>query len=142
MSGFRLRRGTAGDLPRIREIRAAVRENRLADPGSVTEADLRHTLDRGLFHVAEEAGHVLGFSAAEPDDGTIWALFVDPDCEGRGIGRALLAAAVADLAAAGHGAARLTTDPGTRAAAFYAAAGWTCTGPAGKGEIGFERALG
>ena len=139
---FRLRRAVEADLQEIWRIRHAVRENRLSNPAEVTEADALDALHRGLFQVATEGDSVVGFSAAEPRDGTIWAVFVDPPAEGRGIGRALLDAAVADLVRAGHRMARLTTDPGTRAEGFYRALGWTCTGPAAKGEIGFERKIG
>ena len=141
MSGFVLRRARADDVPRIWEIRHSVRENRLEDPGKVTDAEVADTLARGLFHLAVSGGRVLGFSAAEPRDGTIWALFVDPAAEGRGLGRALLAAAVDDLAAAGWRVARLTTGPGTRAERFYGLAGWTREGPDPDGEIAFSRAI-
>lgn len=142
MTGAALRRATPADVPRIWEIRFGVRENRLDDPAEVTDADVRDTLARGLFHVAVADGLVLGFSAAEPRDGSIWALFVDPAAEGRGLGRALLAAALDDLAAAGHRTARLTTGAGTRAARLYARAGWTPRGLAANGEVAFERAIG
>lgn len=46
------------------------------------------------FWVWEEDGHIHGFSAADVRDGTIFALFVDPASEGRGIGRALVEAAL------------------------------------------------
>ncbi len=118
-----------------------MRENRLSDPGAITEAVLQSFLDRKLFHVAVEGDWIAGFSAAEPDDGTIWALFVDPDAEGRGTGQALLNAALSDLRAAGHAFARLSTDPGTRAERFYTRAGWTPTGASAHGETGFRIAL-
>ena len=38
---------------------------------------------------------VVGFSAGDSGDGSIWALFVDPLHESRGIGRALIDAALA-----------------------------------------------
>ena len=42
-----------------------------------------------------------GFSPGDPRDGSIWALFVDPADEGRGIGRALLALACDTVRVAG-----------------------------------------
>src|SRR5215469_9909165 len=89
-----IRRATYADVPRIMEIRGAVRENRLFDPNSVTAADVKAFIDRaGMWIWADDAGPVQGFSAGDPHDGSIWALFVDPEHEGRGIGRALLALA-------------------------------------------------
>jgi GNAT superfamily N-acetyltransferase len=43
----------------------------------------------GIF-VWEEDGQVVGFSAADPRNGSISALFMDHAYEGRGIARALL----------------------------------------------------
>lgn len=137
-----LRRAGPADLPRITAIRAAVRENRLTDPAAVTEADLDWFIGGGRTWVAEEAGEVMGFSAADTLDGSVWALFVAPGAEGRGLGRALLAAALGDLAAAGHGEARLSTDPGTRAERLYRALGWHETGRLANGEVALARRLG
>jgi GNAT superfamily N-acetyltransferase len=123
------------------QIRHAVRENRLSDPGSVTAADVAAFIARAPVWVWEEAGTVQGFSAADLADGSIWALFVDPDHEGRGIGRALLARACASLREAGHTAATLSTGPGTRAERFYRAAGWRAAGRKPDGEVMFETPL-
>jgi GNAT superfamily N-acetyltransferase len=123
------------------EIRSAVRENRLSDPGSVTRDDYDHFVDGNRVWVFEDRSGILGFSAADDRDGTIWALFVDPAHEGRGIGRALLARACLDLAADGHATARLTTTPGTRADRLYRKLGWQDLGQSTSGETIFERPL-
>jgi len=65
--------------------------------------------------VWDEDGEILGISAGTVDTGWIWALFVRPGHEGRGIGRALLAAACDALIMAGFRTLRLSTDPDTRA---------------------------
>ena len=124
MSGY-IRRARLDERPRITEIRLSVRENRLRDPSRVTDADSRWFNDDPGIWVWEEDGRVLGFSAADTRDGTIWALFVDPAHEGRGIGRNLLARACAVLRVAGHRTATLGTEPGSRADRFYRRAGWT-----------------
>ena len=129
------------DVPALVRIRAAVRENRLSDPARVPASLVLRYIERGLIHVLDEGGSVLGFSAAEPDDGTIWALFVDPDAEGRGIARALLPLALDDLKRAGWSEARLTTQPGSRAERFYRLAGWTALGISAAGERIFVRSL-
>ncbi|MEM6438856.1 MAG: GNAT family N-acetyltransferase [Pseudomonadota bacterium] len=116
---MRLRRAGPDDVDRILQIRAEVRENRLSDPSAVRRPQTLAFVDRGLIHVAETARGVDGFSAADPDDGFLWALFVAPQAEGRGLGAALLAAALADLRASGLTSARLETDPGTRAEGVY-----------------------
>ena len=124
MSGH-IRRARLDDRPRITEIRLAVRENRLTDPSRVTDADYLWFSENPGIWVWEEDGHILGFSAADTRDGTIWALFIDPGHEGRGIGRALLAKACDVLREAGHRIATLGTEPGSRADRFYRQAGWT-----------------
>ncbi|MPZ36113.1 MAG: GNAT family N-acetyltransferase [Rhodospirillales bacterium] len=140
MSGH-IRRARLDERPRVSEIRFAVRENRLSDPSRVTDADYRWFSENPGIWAWEEDGRILGFSAADTRDGTIWALFVDPGHEGRGIGRALLANACAVLRDAGHRAVTLTTDPGTRADRFYREAGWTALGIDECGEQIFRSTL-
>ena len=123
MSGH-IRRARPEERPRITEIRLAVRENQLLDPSRVTDADYQWFSDNPGIWVWEEDGRILGFSAADTRDGTIWALFIDPKHEGRGIGRALLAKAFEVLRAAGRHTATLGTEPGSRADRFYRQAGW------------------
>jgi GNAT superfamily N-acetyltransferase len=140
MSGH-IRRARPDERERITEIRFAVLENRLSDPSLVTDEDYAWFEERPGIWVWEEAGHILGFSAGDTRDGTIWALFVDPACERRGIGRALLAAACETLRRAGHRTAMLTTDSGTRAERFYRAAGWKIVGTSTRGELIFRTVL-
>ena len=123
-----IRRATDADLPRISEIRNGVRENRLSDPSRVTIEDVKWFIANPGIFVWEEAGTIAGFSAADPRNASIWALFVEEQFEGRGIGSALLAEACAVLA--GHRLARiwLTTEPGSRAEGFYRRAGWEIVG--------------
>lgn len=80
----------------------------------------------------------MAFAAANAATGNVWALFVDPDHEGRGYGRQLHDHMVAWLWEQGVTCAWLATSPGTRAQRFYVAAGWTPAGPASGGAIPFE----
>jgi GNAT superfamily N-acetyltransferase len=134
MSGH-IRRARLEERDRISEIRFAVHENKLGDPTAVTDADYAWFTEHPGIWVWEEGGRILGFSAADIRDGTIWALFVDPAHDGRGIGRALFKVACDTLRGAGHRTAMLTTDPGTRAARFYRAGGWIVVGTSHKGEL-------
>jgi GNAT superfamily N-acetyltransferase len=135
-----IRIATRGDLPRIGEIRHAVRENRLAHPERIVDA-VEWLIDRDGFWVFLIDGAIQGFASADPRDGSIFALFVDPAFEGRGIGRALLAEACRALAVNGHAKAWLTTGAGTRAEAFYRRDGWQATGLTENGQIIFEKPL-
>ena len=133
-----IRRATSDDIPRIMEIRAGVRENRLRDPSRVTVDHVRWYVDNPGIFVWIEDQRVVGFSAADPRNGNVWALFVDESCEGRGIGRALLERATDVLDEAGCARVWLTTWPGTRAEGFYRAAGWRVAGEE-EGNLIFER---
>jgi GNAT superfamily N-acetyltransferase len=132
-----IRRATTNDIPRITEIRNNVRENKLADPTRVALEHVRWFISNPGIFVSEEDGQVVGFSAADPRNGSIWALFMDQVYEGRGIARALFEQACAVLRDAGFERMWLTTDPGTRAEAFYRTAGWNVIGHRG-GEMLFE----
>ncbi len=135
--GREIRRAGHADIPRLFEIRFAVTENRLIDPSRVTAADCAWFIDHSDVWVWEEAGTIRGFSAADPRDGSIWALFVEPGQDGRGIGRELLRAALNTLVRRGHRAATLTTDAGSRAEGFYRKAGWVEIGRSA-GEVRFQ----
>lgn len=127
----------AGDIDALIRIRGAVQENRLSDPSSVARADYEWFVERNLIWLAEGDGRVAGFSAGDPRDGSIWALFVDPPEEGRGLGAALLSRVCADLKAVGHSTLRLSTDPGTKAARLYERLGWEEQGLLPDGELAF-----
>lgn len=71
----------------------------------------------------------------------MWALFVSPDCEAAGIGRALHDTMLNWAARRGMKALWLVTASGTRAERFYDTAGWTRKAAAGPGETRFEKTL-
>ncbi|HLG46669.1 MAG TPA: GNAT family N-acetyltransferase [Reyranella sp.] len=136
-----IRRATEADHPRITEIRNSVTENVLRDPSRVTVEMYKWFEQNPGVWVWEENGRILGFSAADTRDGTIWALFIDPTQEGRGIGQALFAKACHVLREAGHTTGALTTQPGSRADRFYQRAGWKAVGTSERGERIFHGEL-
>ena len=143
MSTTTYRVACAADIPAMSAIRLAVLENRLRDPSRVTlkmYEDYLEALGRGW--VCEHDGAVVGFSYADRDAGSIWALFVDPKHEGAGIGKQLLALATSYLFEQGHARVILSTGPDTRADRFYTAQGWQRSHRDGDAEACFllERA--
>jgi GNAT superfamily N-acetyltransferase len=137
-----IRPATLSDIPRIFEIRDSVGENRLSDPGAVTKAETPWFVENGALWVWQEAdGLITGFSGSDKRDGSIWAVFVAPGYEGKGIGRALLKTACDALRAAGHGTAVLTTGPGTRAERHYRADGWSLAGTNANGDLMLQKPL-
>ncbi len=137
-----IRKATRADQPRVHAIRMAVSENVLSDPSKVTEAEVDWYRENAIFLVAEVDGDVAGFTCANHQTGLVWALFLDEAHEGRGIGRALLDAALAGLVTAGHRQAWLSTGAGTRAERFYRAHGWRDMGRELDGQIVFVKRLG
>lgn len=127
------------DIDAMHRIRMAVRENRLADPARV---GIQHYLvflrGAGRGWVAESGGRLAGFAIADRVRSGIWALFVDPAFEGRGIGRQLHDVMLDWLFSSGTERIGLDTDPGTRAESFYRAAGWRFIRRKPDGELHFE----
>jgi GNAT superfamily N-acetyltransferase len=71
--------------------------------------------------------------------GSVWALFVRPEAEGRGIATRLQEAMLAWYAQQPIERLWLTTGSGTRAEKFYASHGWKAAGPCGHDDVRFER---
>lgn len=135
MTLVNVRAASPDDIPAMHRIRLAVQENRLGDPLRVRPEDYRSRLmPAGIGFVAESGGRTVGFAVADVELSTIWALFVDPGFERRGVGRRLHDALVSAMFAAGASELHLSTDPATRAERFYRAAGWA---PAGE-TVGAE----
>jgi GNAT superfamily N-acetyltransferase len=133
-----LRQATRADIPGMHRVRLAVRENRLTS-SAITEADYVPAIEvTGRGWVIDEGGHVRGFAVGHAITGNIWALFVDPDHEGRGFGRRLHDEMVTWLFAQGLPRLTLGTEAHTRAQRFYEAAGWRRTGPGERGEVAYE----
>ena len=111
----------------------------------LTDADTR-PLERVL--VADVDGVLLGFASigASQDDlgadvGELWSIYVHPDGIGRGVGRALLAAAVGVLRGWGYREAVLwVAETNAHARRFYERAGWAVDG-AVKTDVGYGYAI-
>jgi GNAT superfamily N-acetyltransferase len=134
------------DVESLFEIRTSVAQNHqsrdeLAGIG-VTPASVARMLGReARAWIAEIDGRPAGFSMAIEADRSVFALFVRPEHEGRGAGRALLEAAERWLFGRGHAEIWLSTGAeGTlRAHGFYRRMGWRPAGPATDGSIVYVR---
>jgi len=85
----------------------------------------RHAPPNVLLVAVDTSSAIVGFVAAQPDQGELYLLFVRPDAAGRGVGRRLLDAAHEALREAGCREAFLYThDQNERALAVYGAAGY------------------
>jgi len=134
-----IRKAETSDVVAMNHLRLQVQENILSDPSRVTAEMTTEAISvTGGGWVFEEEGQILGFSIALLKDPSIWALFVLPGHEGRGIGHALIGVAVNWLWSQGAERIWLGTDPGTRAERFYRERGWREAGKHDNGEIRFE----
>jgi GNAT superfamily N-acetyltransferase len=142
-----VRPATVADIPALFAVRTSVRENhldlaQLAERGVTpqTIADMISGEDACAW-VTEERGRVVAFSMADGRTGTVFAVFVHPDAERRGHGRALLRAAEDWLFNTGWETIWLQTgrESHIRAHAFYRAAGWAQVGPADHDDVRYEK---
>lgn len=116
---------TEADIDAMSVLRLAVTENVLSNPSRITRQMYEDYLARlGRGWTCKIDGRLVGFSYAASGDASIWALFVQPGYEGRGIGSQLLARAVDWLFERGAATVQLSTGAGTRADRFYQEQGW------------------
>lgn len=143
VSELSFRAAVLEDLEQLYEIRFSVLENQEPDPTAIPAPRVRAVLEEGGSYVCECDGRPVGFTMASASgkEPNLFALFIRPGYEGRGIGRRLLAMAEAWLRSAGVREARLSTEPGTRADRFYAAAGWERGALGPDGEVRYSRRL-
>jgi len=119
------REANVEDIPTLSEIRLSVTENVLSDPRKVTpEMYVAYLCVSGKGWLCEVDGEVVGFSVASLRDASIWALFVKPEYEGRGIGTRLLKLATGWLFNMGASSISLSTDANSRADRVYESQGW------------------
>ncbi|HVG12639.1 MAG TPA: GNAT family N-acetyltransferase [Flavisolibacter sp.] len=134
-----IREATPGDISQIQVVRNSVTENTLSNPALVTDDDCKEFITvRGKGWVCVVNGHVVGFSIVDTREHNIWALFVAPAHEKKGIGRRLHDTMLDWYFSQSKTTVWLGTAPGTRAETFYRAAGWREAGMHGLQEVKFE----
>ena len=127
------------DIAQIQFVRHAVKENRLSDPALVPDTDVEEYMtNRGKGWVCEIDKRIVGFAIVDLVENNVWALFIDPGFEAKGIGKKLHQMMMDWYFVHTKEKIWLGTDPTTRAATFYRMQGWTEVGVHGKGEIKFE----
>jgi GNAT superfamily N-acetyltransferase len=133
------REARVSDIPQMQVVRNSVRENQLSNPALVTDQDCEeYVTNRGKGWVCEADNTIVGFAIADLKENNIWALFIHPNYEGKGIGRRLHDTMLDWYFDQTQKAVWLGTAPGTRAEQFYKKAGWSVVGTHGKGETKFE----
>ncbi|MCY7422609.1 MAG: GNAT family N-acetyltransferase, partial [Chitinophagaceae bacterium] len=114
------RQADTTDINSMQKIRHAVKENILSDPALVSDADVeKYINNRGRGWVCVEDGSIVGFCIADLVDDNIWALFVLPGMEGKGIGRKLQHLMLDWYFRQGKTMVWLSTQQASRAERFY-----------------------
>lgn len=127
------------DIEQIQIVRNSVKENTLSNPNLVTDKDCEIFLTvRGKGWVCEIENRIVGFAIADLQDNNIWALFLHPEFEKKGIGRQLHKIMLDWYFMQTKTTVWLGTAFNTRAEQFYRRAGWIEVGTHGDKEIKFE----
>lgn len=141
-----IRTATEADIPALFDIRTSVRENHqsleeLAPLGVTPQGIAEMLRTSSQAWVAEVEGQPVAFSMADAGEGTIFAMFVRPGYEGRGLGRALMREAEIWLFGKGWDEIWLLTgsDPKLRANGFYRHLGWQGAGLQEDGQIKYVK---
>jgi GNAT superfamily N-acetyltransferase len=137
------REATAADVPGISHVRTSVVENALTaaqlEERGITNASVAASfLADSKGWVALQGEEIVAFSLADRTTQSIFALFVLPAYEDRGIGSVLLDLALRWLWDNGAERVWLTTGPGTKAVRFYEKRGWKRAGQGPRGDLRYE----
>jgi GNAT superfamily N-acetyltransferase len=130
------------DIETLFVIRTSVIENyqsreEIAKLGITPESVAEMLISDCHAWIAEISDRPIGFSIANATEKTIFGIFVLPDFEGQGVGRALMRAAEEWLWSNGIEEIWLLTanDPSLRAYGFYDRLGWLPVGVESDGDF-------
>lgn len=134
-----IREAKIEDIKQIQIVRNSVNENKLSHPSKVTDKDCAEYLqEKGKGWVSVIGHKIVGFSIVDLKEKNIWALFLHPDFEKRGIGKQLHDIMLDWYFTQTKHKVWLGTSPKTRAETFYRKSGWSEVGIHGNDEIKFE----
>jgi GNAT superfamily N-acetyltransferase len=133
------REAKTDDIAQMQIVRNSVTENVLSNPDLVKDKDyVDYLTTRGKGWICEVENTIVGFAICDLVEDNIWALFVHPNFDKRGIGKTLHKLMMDWYFAQGKQMCWLSTEPNSRAEKFYTMQGWQAAGVYGKGEIKFE----
>lgn len=136
---MKFREAQLTDIAQIQIVRHLVKENTLSDPALVPDEDVAYYItEKGKGWVCEAEGKIVGFSIVDLVEKSIWALFVDPQYDRRGVGKELHRLMMDWYFSKTRDKVCLGTAPNTRAEEFYKRQGWTPAGFYNNGEVKFE----
>jgi GNAT superfamily N-acetyltransferase len=133
------REATIDDIDNYMIVRMAVKENVLNNPALVPREDnVAYLTEYGKGWVCEIDNQIVGFSIVGLVQRNVWALFVLPQFERRGIGRKLHDVMIDWYFTQTNETIWLGTEQKTKAETFYRKRGWVEVGLHGDDETKFE----
>ena len=85
-----IREAKISDIKQIQVVRNSVTENVLSTPDLVTDKDCEEFITaRGKGWVCEIDLQIVGFAIADLKENNVWALFLHPSFEKKGLGKLL-----------------------------------------------------
>lgn len=140
-----IRVATDEDVQSLFEIRTSVAQNHLsreqmAALGITPQVLVQAMGESECIWIAEIEGQALAFAMIDRETGELFALFVRPGHENRGLGRRLMAVAEAALFEQ-HERIFLITDgrESIRANGFYQRLGWVVVGQEDNDDVRYEK---
>ena len=134
-----IREAKIDDIKQIQIVRNSVTENTLSNPNLVTDEDCKEFITvKGKGWVSVIENQIIGFAIVDLKENNIWALFLDPKFEKKGIGQQLQKTMLDWYFTQTKDTVWLGTVFNTRAEHFYRKTGWTEVGIYGTDEIKFE----
>lgn len=136
---MKFREATVADIPELQRIRMSVKENVLRNASLVKNDDyVNYLTEQGKGWLCEIDEIITGFAIVDTNDKNIWALFVEPEYENKGIGTTLHDIMLEWFFNQSTETLWLGTAPETKAESFYRMKGWIETDRRPNGEIKFE----
>lgn len=132
------RQATTEDIPQIQIVRNSVKENQLSNPILIPDNLVEEFITkRGKGFVCEIDKKIVGFSIVDFAENNVWALFILPNFEGKGIGKKLHQLMLDEYFSKTKETIWLSTEANSRAETFYKKQGWKNAGFHGN-EVKFE----
>ena len=126
------------DIPQIQIVRNSVKENQLSNPNLIPDELVEEFITkRGKGFVCEIDDIIVGFSIVNFVENNVWALFLLPEFEGKGIGKKIHQLMLDEYFSKTKETIWLSTEANSRAETFYKKQGWKNAGFHGN-EVKFE----
>ena len=146
---MQIREAAPEDVAAIFDVRCSVKENHLSRAElaelNITPETVGEMITSGdyIVPVALIDGKIAAFAIAQISEGYVFALFVRPEHEGKGLGRALMREVESGFTDHGLTEAWLYTgsEEGIRAPGFYRRLGWVESGIMDDGQLRFCKNL-